>query len=147
MHRKTVPGLSPSPPALGVFIAPVGQRQDEMTIGLGEGGAMPRKDLLALPVGLENRPIDMRRVLLQPGEERRAEVGADLGVVIYDPHDLTLTVQNTGGRVRSVALACNPFIPVVVRIGGVLQLNRLKPGVLPWGLIEMAVDADIAFHG
>jgi hypothetical protein len=83
---------------------------------------------------------------LQPGEEGGAEVEADPGVVVDDPADHLLVVEDARGGVRLVALVGDPLVPVVERVGRILQLDVLEPGVFPGGLIEMAVDADVSLH-
>ena len=45
-----------------------------------------------------------------------------------------------------VALGGDALVPVVVRIGRVLDLDRLEPGVLARRLVEVPVDADEAVH-
>ncbi len=55
-------------------------------------------------------------------------------------------VQNAGFGVGGVALCCDLFVPIVVGIGRILELNRLKPGILTRWLVEMTVDANRTLH-
>jgi hypothetical protein len=34
----------------------------------------------------------------------------------------------------------------VIGIGRILKLHSFEPRVFPWGLIKMAVDANVSFH-
>src|SRR5262249_36066376 len=79
-----------------------------------------------------------------PGQEGRAEVEAHPGVVVEQIDDLTATVDQAGAPVGSVALAGDALVPVVVGMGGVLNLDRLQPRILAWRLIEVPMNADVA---
>src|SRR5690606_34605102 len=73
-------------------------------------------------------------------------VEADVRVVVDDPDDAFPLIEDARICVRRVALGRDPLVPVVVRLRGVLQLDRLEPGVLPRRLVEMSVDADEPIH-
>jgi hypothetical protein len=45
-----------------------------------------------------------------------------------------------------LALGGDPFVPVVVWISRVLNLDCFEPWIPPGGLVEMAVNTDVAFH-
>ena len=83
-----------SPHHLAVPVAVVGQRHDDMVVGLGHRRAMPGKVLPTLPVGLDNRPVDIRAALFHPVEESGAEVKAHPGIVADNPVDITVFIQN-----------------------------------------------------
>jgi hypothetical protein len=56
-------------------------------------------------------------------------------------------VDEARSAVRPVAFARDALIPVMEGSSGVLNLNRLQPGILPRRLIKMAVDTNIAGKG
>ena len=80
--------------------------------------------------------------MLHPGEQGRAEVKADPGIVVDDFTDQLFVVQDARGSIWAIALSRNPLIPVVIRIGGILPLYNFQPRIFPWRLIEMRVYAD-----
>ena len=133
-----------APADLRDLVAPVRQRQDRVVVGLRDRGAVAREPLAADPVGVEDGSVDGGVVGLEPREKRRPEIEADLRVVVRDAHDPVLLVEDPRRRVGPVTLGRDALVPVVVRVGRVLQLDRLEPGVLPRRLVEVAVDADEA---
>ncbi len=135
-----------TPDHLGDFVAPGGQRHDHVAVGLGQGRAVTGETLPALAVRFQDGGVDIGRVLLQPGEEGRAEIETDATVVVDDPDDAALAVQDPAHGIGGVALGRDPPVPVVVRVGRVLDLDRLQPRVLARRLVEVTVNAEIAFH-
>jgi hypothetical protein len=117
-----------------------------MVVSLGYGGAVPRKVIPALAVSLAHCLVHRRGVDLQPGEEGRAEIEADLLIVVDYPGDASLMVKYPGGGIGGIALRSNPPIPVMIRMGLVLDLDGLQPRVLPWRLIKVPVNANASFH-
>ncbi len=138
--------VADSPDDLGILVPPVGQGEDHVIVGLGQGRAVPRKGLLAFPVGLEDCLVYIRRFLLQPGQQCRPEIEADLRVVVGHLDNPAPLIQDAGFGVRGITLRGDPFVPVVVRIRRVLELDGLKPRVLAGWLVEVAVNADVPFH-
>src|SRR2546430_2331535 len=117
-----------------------------MVVCLSQRRAVAREDLLALAVRREHGLIDLRCGMFKPGEQRRANVEADPGIVVDDLDDAALAVQDPGGGVGRVAFGGDPLVPVVIGRGRILQLDRLQPGILPRGLVEVAMNANVAFH-
>ena len=85
-------------------------------------------------------------MFLQPGKQCRAEVEADMSIVVRDLLDVLVAVQNPGSAVRGIALRGDTLIPIVERIRRILQLNELKPCIFSGWLIKMAVDTDVPIH-
>ena len=83
-------------------------------------------------------------MFFQPSQQRRAEIKAYIAVVVDDLHDTSLLVQDTGGGIGLVALDGNAFVPIMIRISRILQFDGLQPGIFPWRLVEVAVNANIA---
>ncbi len=73
------------------------------------------------------------------------EIKAHLRVVVDELYNPLLVVQQSRNCVRRVTLGGNPFVPIVVGIGGVLQLDRFKRRILPRRLIKMSVNTNV-FH-
>ncbi len=113
---------------------------------MSERRAVAGEVLQALAVGFQNGLVDVGGLLLQPGKQGGPEVKANLGVVIDDAGDAAFGIENTRGAVGRVAFSGDALIPVVVGVGGILQLDGFQPGIFARGLIEMAVDADVAIH-
>ena len=78
--------------------------------------------------------------------QRRAEIEADPGVVVDESTILPASSSIARRAVGRVALRADALVPVVVGSGGILDLDRFKPGILPRRLIEMAVNAQKALR-
>ena len=133
-----------APDGLGLLVAPVGERHDEMIVRLRDRGAVPRVVLEALAVGLLQRLVHIGRLVFEPAQERRPEIEADPGIVVHDLRDEPFAVDDPGRVVRPIAFHRDAVVPVVERRRGVLDLDLLQPGVLPGGLVEMAMDAYVS---
>ena len=107
---------------------------------------MTGKILLTFPVRCQDRCVDAGRFGFEPIKQRRPEIETDLGVVVDEVDDLVLAVQDARDGVRRITFRTDALVPVVVRVGGVLKLDRLKPSIFSRRLVEMAVNADVAFH-
>src|SRR6266511_2268074 len=108
---------------------------------------MSGEPLLAFAVSLQDSLVGLGSLPLEPGQQCRAKVETDARIVVDDLRDPALPIQNPRSAVRPVALRGNAFIPVVVRLGGVLGLDRLQPWVFAWRLIKMTMNADKTLHG
>lgn len=78
-------------------------------------------------------------VLLDPVQERGAEVEAQVLVVVDDVLDAPGTVQHSRSGVGRVTFHIDTFVPVVERISRSLPVDVSRPRVFPRRLIEMAV--------
>ena len=58
-----------------------------------------------------------------------------------------IAIEDTGMRRwgRSISWVMR-LIPVMVGIGGILDLDRLQPRVFAWWLIEVSVDTDVTIQ-
>ena len=139
--------IANAPQDLRVLMAGTGQRQDDVVVRLRQRRSVAGEQLQALAVGFQNALVGAGRVLFQPGKQSGAEIKADAGVVVDDFGDAPLPIQNAGGAVGHVALVGDALVPVVVRRGGILQLDGFQPGILAGRLIKMRVDAEITVHG
>ena len=117
-----------------------------MAVDLGQSGAVAGKIFLTFPIGFENRVINIRRFGFKPREQRSTEVETDLGVIIDEPDDLVIPIENPRDGIRRIALRRNTLVPIVVRIGRILQLDAFEPRVFTGGLIEMTVNTNVAVH-
>jgi hypothetical protein len=107
---------------------------------------MAGEALAAALICPEDRLVHPCIVPLNPGKERGAEVEADLGIVINDLYNPFLRIQDTGSRVRGVALLRDPLVPIVEGIGRILELDLLQPWIFPGRLVEVTVYAYISVH-
>ena len=55
-------------------------------------------------------------------------------------------VKNAGGGVGRVTLRVDALVPVVIGVGGILQLDDFEPGILAGRLIKMTMNAKITVH-
>jgi hypothetical protein len=134
-----------APPHLRHLILTAGQRHDHMVVGLRDRVTVPARGQ-AFPVGIEDRGVQARRALLDPSQQRGADVERDRRVVVHDAVDPAASVENAGGRVRRVALGRDARVPVVRRRRRILHLDGLKPRMLARRLVEVAVDAEERAH-
>ena len=125
----------------------VGERHDDMVVDLGQCGTVAVVTQHALPVRIANHAIGAGRIFFQPGEQGRPEVEADARVIVHDADDLVVAIHDARRAVGRIAFRSDAFVPVVVRGGGVLSLYGFEPGVFSRRLVEMPVNADIAFSG
>ena len=138
--------IGDSPGDLCALVPGVGQREDHMVVGLGQGRPVPPERFPAFSVGLHHGAVGPRLVLFEPGQEGRTEVEAGLDVIVHDVDDLLVLAQDARGRVGAVAFGRDALVPVVVGEGRVLDLDFLQPGIFPRRLIEVAVQANMALH-
>ena len=138
--------IADTPEDLGMAVALVGEREDHVIVGLGDSRTMAGEAGLALGIGVEDGLIDGGRIVLKPGEEGRAEVKADACIVVDDLGDAIVAVEHAGKGVGRVAFGGDPFVPIMIRIGGVLKFDCLEPGILSRWLVKMTVDTDVFTH-
>ena len=132
--------IGDAPADLRVQIAVVAERQDGVVVRLRQRVAVTAQDDAAR-VGIEDLPVHLGRMPLQPGEQRGAEVEGEMDVVVDDVDDAPLGVLQPRGAVGAVALGGDALVPVVERRRGVLHLDFLDPGILARRLVEVSVQA------
>ena len=104
---------------------------------------MAGKTPLAVAIGIDDAPVDFQVLVLHPGKQGRAEIEADLGVVIDDFTNVGVYIQDSRCAVGRITLGGYAFIPIVIGIGRFLIFNGFQPGILTWRLVEMGVNADV----
>jgi hypothetical protein len=124
----------------------IGQWKDNMIINLSQGRAVSSKNFLTLSICFQYALIYVRRVPNEPCQESGPEIETDLFVIVHKLDDAALPVQNPGCGIRRIAFRCNPFIPIMIRMGCVLELHSLKPWIFTRGLVEVTVNADVPLH-
>ena len=105
LAAEAVTKVPDAPDDLGLLVAPVGQRQDQVAVGLGQRRAVAGEARRGQPVCLEDRGVDLRPLELHPGQQRRSEVEAHAGVVVDDP------VDPPRGRASEVRIRAAAFGP------------------------------------
>jgi hypothetical protein len=70
----------------------------------------------------------------------------NMQAIVDDFYNFSGFIQYARGGVRGVTFDVNALIPIVVRIGGVLQFDRFQPRVFPRGLVEVSMHTYITFH-
>ena len=139
-----------APADLRDAVARAGQRQNHVVVDLRHGRAVAAVTLAAAALAVQNHAVGARRILLQPAQQRGAEVEAHARVVVHDARDLVLVVDHARRAVGRVALRADALVPVVVGRGRVLRLDRLQPGILARRLVKVTVNANEALcrrHG
>ncbi len=140
---EAVHEVGDAPAHLRLLVALAGQRHDAVAERLGDGVAAAEA-ALTVAVGVEHAAVDVRAGSLHPGQQRRADVEADMRVVIAQRRDPAVGVEHPRRGVGPVALGGDALVPVVVRGGGVLHFHRVEPGILARRLVEVPVHAHIA---
>ena len=135
-----------APYDLRFLVAWVGQRHDHVVVRLCDGRAVAAEVFLALVVSLANTCEKLRDFLLHPEQERRAEIEADLRVIVHELDDAMLVIEQTRLCIGRVAFRRHAFVPIVVGIGGILELDSLERRIFARRLVKVAVHADV-FHG
>jgi hypothetical protein len=82
-------------------------------------------------------------VLFQPRQKCGAKVETDMLVIVDNIFQASLVIQYPGMGVGLVAFLRDPFIPVMERMGGLLNFNLFQPGILTRWLVKVAMDADV----
>ena len=93
----------------------------------GEGVAVSAEPEPAGAIGLQHRMPGFRRFPLEPLDQRRTHVEADLFQGVHDALDASVGGGNAGGNDRAIAFPLNPAIPVVKRGGAGLRFHQLEP--------------------
>src|SRR2546423_14582567 len=109
--------IADSPQDLGAPVALVGQRQNHVIVGLGQRRAVAAEALAAFGIRRQDGGIGLGLLLLQPGEQRRAEVKADARVIVGNQPDGAFAIQNARRGVGGVAFGGDALVPVVVGRG------------------------------
>jgi len=134
--------VAQAPADLGLLVSPRSQRQDHVVVRLRDGVAVPTARR-ALPVRLEDPPVDPRIPFLEVDEKRRPEIEGEVGEVVHDRRDPSLRIEHAAAAVGAVALVGDPRVPVMERRRALLPLDLPRPGVLPRRLIEVPVNGDV----
>jgi hypothetical protein len=91
-------------------------------------------------IGLDDSVVCVAVMLLEPTQQRRPKVEADVGVVIDRALIAGSPVGNCGESVWPVTLGMNPFVPIMKGRGTGLFFNDTSPWVFAWWLIEVTVN-------
>ena len=137
MHK-----ISHAPGHLSAAVARGGQWHDEMTVDLGNGGAMPTETLAALVVGCNDALVGVVIVLRQPAHQRRPNVEAHPSVVVADMADAPVGIQNPRGGVGRIALSRHTGVPIMIGGSARLWIDGVDPGVFAGRLIKVPVHTD-----
>ena len=108
--------------------------------------AVTAKILYTVFIRLKYCLIAFLIVRFHPRKQSGSEVEADARIIVDDLFDYTLAIKDPGGRVRTITFGSDPFVPIVVRVCGILNFNNFQPCIFPWGLIKMSMNTDILFQ-
>jgi hypothetical protein len=112
-------------------------------VGLSDSRTVTREPCLAGLIGLENGPIDSRRLYLQPGKQGRTEIETDFLVIVQDPNDPLLSIEDAGRCVWRIAFSCDTLVPIMIGVSRILDFNRLKPRIFSRRLVKVTMNAYI----
>ena len=140
LAAKPMTEVGEAPPRLRDFVAAGGERQDHVVVDLCDRVAVAVAPLGREAIGVEHPRVHVGGVALEPRHQRRPDVEGDLLEVVDDVQDPIGAVDAAGRGVGRVALRRHPLVPVVIRRGGVLDLDRFQPWVLAGRLVEVPVD-------
>src|SRR5215469_6937800 len=88
---KSILEIPNSPSYLGVLIPSIGQGQNNVMVGLGQGRTVAGKSRATGVISLEDRPIYSGGVSLHPAKQGGTEIEADSLVVVENPNDPTVS--------------------------------------------------------
>jgi hypothetical protein len=128
-----------APAHLRAAVALVAEGEDGVVVALRDGVAVAAARGRALAVGGEDARVGLRVAAFEPREQRRAEVEAEVRVVVDDALDAAVGVDDAGVAVRAVALGVDALVPVVEGTRARLALDEARPGVLARRLVEVTV--------
>src|ERR1700694_5344269 len=117
-----------------------------MAISLGNRVAVSGTLEGALLIGIDDAGICIRMIVLEPAQQGRSKIEADIRVVIHTSFPARGRIGNARPGIWLVTLGMNAFVPVVKRRGTGLDLDDTGPGILARWLVEMAVDNECG-HG
>ena len=145
LAAKTGFKIADSPNDLGLFVAAIGQGQNQMPICLSHGGTTPPSNCSALFVGLNDGLISGRICFFHPGKQSWTKIETDPGVIVDDVDDLLVVVQQAGCGIGGVAFKVDAVVPIVEWGCGVLSFHAFQPGIFTRRLVKMSVDAHVFF--
>src|SRR4051812_20731149 len=124
----------------------MGERHDHVVVGLGDGRSVSPESLTAFFVRFPDFLQYAWRFFVHPGEQRRSKIETDPGIVVDEIDNPPLIVEESRTCIRGIAFCRHAFVPVVVRVRGILQFYSFQRRIFPWGLIKMAVNANVFRH-
>src|SRR5262249_28757386 len=104
--------IAKAPPNLRHFVGAIEQGHDCVVVCLCHRGTVAGESILTFAIGFQNQSIYVRALLLKPMQQSWTKVEANRGVIVDQSKYATITVQDSGNRVRSIALGSDAFIPV-----------------------------------
>src|SRR6266404_3301552 len=117
-----------------------------MPISLRDRIAVSGTFACALLIRIDDAGIRLRMIVLEPAQQGRSKIEADIRVVVHNSFPASGRIGNAHPGIWLVTLGMNALVPVVKRRGTGLDLDDAGPGILAWRLVEMAVD-DECGHG
>src|SRR5882762_2893556 len=111
-----------------------------MSIGLRYGIAMSAAFVRAYLIRCDDRGICVRMFVLEPTQQGRSEIEADVRVVVHNSFPACRRISYADAGIWLVTLGINTLVPVVKRCGAGLDFNNTGPGILAGRLVEMAVN-------
>src|ERR1041385_4054809 len=136
--------IGDAPPHFGHLLPPRRERQDHVVIRHGDRIAVTAMAPTAPTIGLEHGRIRGGSFTLEPFEQRRPEIEADLGEGVHRPRDPTIGPVHARPDDGAITLLLDALVPVVKRRGRRLDGDLVEPGIFPWRLVEMSVNDDRA---
>src|ERR1700740_3283244 len=97
-----------------------------MVVRLRYGRSVAGTSLAADVVRFAQGLINLGSFLLDPGKQGGTEVEADPSVIVHQLHDALFTVEDERICIGCVALRRQPFVPIVIWVSGILQLDGFE---------------------
>src|SRR5215469_5463575 len=116
-----------------------------MIVRLRDRVAVAAEPIARQCIAPQHRTIGSLAVISQPQGQRRAYVEVDRFVIIADMDDVAL--HGVRMSIGGVALAQNAFVPVGEWRRSRFLTDEPRPGALTRGLVEVAVNNDVARFG
>jgi hypothetical protein len=116
-------------------------------IDLGNGISMSVMPLATETITFYYPPQRLRGILRHPGKKIGAKIEVYELVIIDNIYYVALIIKHSRSAVWGITLICDPFIPIVIGKGGILNFDGLQPRILPGRLVKVPMYADEMLRG
>jgi hypothetical protein len=81
-----------------------------------------------------------------PAEKGGTKIETDPGVIVDEVNHPLFRIKDARSGIACVTFCIDPFIPIVVGIGRILEFHAFQPGIFPGRLVKMAVNTNVSLH-
>src|SRR5688572_13145095 len=107
---------------------------------------MPAETYDAAFIRRQNALVGHRRKGLEPAQQRRAEIKADMLKIVDNVGDALGGIQHARECIRGVTFVIDAVIPVVKRRGTILPFDGFGPRIFTRWLVEMSMYCQVTLR-